>query len=155
MSRTRIMELLNIDAFDNITIIDDAGNHFAATVREDGEIMKRDKSGDPSKSKSIGQGGLVALLNGSWKIIRRPTLTDEQREVLELLRNIGLNKVARDEDGSITAFEKCPVKGRDYWLSGAEGGYCETQRLSCLRPLIPDWTVPLYIPYVLGEEREA
>jgi hypothetical protein len=149
------MELLNIDAFDNITIIDDAGNHFAATVREDGAIMKRDKSGDPSKSKSIGKGGLVALLNGSWKIIRRPTLTDEQREVLEGLMKIGFKWIAKDENRSILAYSEKPKKRGTFWIN-TDGAECLcVTRMNCLRPLIPDWTVPLYIPDVLGEEREA
>lgn len=147
--KTKVHELLGVEPNERFKIMS-CGTTYVSDyyINSKGTLWE---CGDKGEMREPGNSFLTGLLNGNLKIIRRPTLTDEQREVLELLRNIGLNKVARDEDGSITAFEKCPVKGRDYWLSGAEGGYCETQRLSCLRPLIPDWTVPLDIEQTLRE----
>jgi hypothetical protein len=78
----------------------------------------------------------------------RPALTDEQREVLEWLDKGGFRYLTIDKckTANVEAFENMPHNDNGTWYDDTGAGdLIDGEKLSCLRPLLPDWTKALEI----------
>lgn len=85
----------------------------------------------------------------------RPALTDEQREVLVWLHKGGYKLVARDSDESYQPSMMATVtkicRSNYQWYAKHDETFVRGERLFCLRPLLPDWTVPLDVEKTLRD----
>ncbi len=102
---------------------------------------------------------LAKFLSGEWTILRCPFLAGEQRKVLEALKTLGFKWVAIDKNGRICAYVCKPAIVGSEWACVNESvgkyGAAVTGALDCLRPLIPDWAVPLDVEKTLKEAQNG
>lgn len=144
--KTKVHELLGVEPGERFTY---KGYLQAFVMLADEEALRDDDGNE------LGSSILVELLLHKDGIILLHRLTDEQRKVLEALLVLGFKWVAVDEDKKACAYVCEPAIIESEWAcvneSETQYGAAITARLDCLRPLIPDWTVPLDIDKTLGE----
>lgn len=87
---------------------------------------------------------------------RKIGLTPEQREVLQALKVLGYEWIAKDYDGGIYGYPDQPRLGENEWGDDIWGSNCESVVISrapfadLIAPLLPDWETPLKIDDALG-----
>ncbi len=155
--KTRVHELLGVEPGDTFTVERLRGEWWEtaldqATLSKYGVINAQEKEYDEFYPTLT-----LDAINGVCRItniFRRPTLTDEQREVLLWLHKGGFRWVIFDKsDSGIVAWhcDAAPHHTSDGWGSYNNKGAVWGDKLSCLRPLIPDLTKALDVEKTLRD----
>jgi hypothetical protein len=156
--RTRVHELLGVEPCEWFKI--EGVKEFEYMLLQDGTVKER-TNGDNRFNywKYAAYSTLPDLINGTLNIIRRPTLTDEQRDVLAALDRLGFTHVAKNANDSMVATvgEPYNLASENYQWHAMDEDECGCEvitavsKIQCLRPLLPDWTQPLDIAAMLKE----
>lgn len=138
--KTRVHELLGVEPGEVFTVKGYGGSWY---TDDDGTV--RTNCHDEEKSS-----WMAFLLNHPDLIIRRPRLTDEQREVLAWLQKGRFTHVCIDPDKEMTAYDQMPRRQNSGWFA-SEDDYAGVfgRVIEPLRPLIPDWKIPLDVKKAL------
>ncbi len=140
---TKIHELLGVGMDEEFEVKD---RDFAYKLDENGALMRMGSGyWYPSAVYTF-----AALINNPSLIIRKQKLTEEQQKVLEALWTLGFNWVAKDKSGDVYGYVGEPRHDDYQWI-----GYgTPFHVLSCLVPLLPDWTKPLDTEKTLKEAQQ-
>ena len=146
---TKIHELLGVGMDEEFKVKD---GDIIYKLSENGVLLRKGIRGSYPASiqtRPATVQTLVALINNPSLIIRKPKLTDEQRKVLDALLVLGYNWVAKDECNDVVVYSNEPTKGRDEWYG--KDYVIGIPAISCIAPLLPDWTKQLDIEKTLKE----
>ena len=112
--KPRICEILGVEVGEKFML---NGLLFEFFINDSGRIFFCDAAGKQPSGDQI-----CDLINGKYRIIRKPNITDEEREILKSAKTfIHAEYIARDLDGTLYAFEKKPIRKKEIWN---EDGWC-------------------------------
>jgi len=145
--KTRVHELLGVDIAEQFNISGRGTTIFS--INPAGALFE-ERPYETALYHMTSSCLLANLINDPSLIIRRPRLTDEQREVLAWLQKGRFTHVCIDPDKEMTAYDQMPRRQSGGWFA-SEDDYAGVfgRVIEPLRPLIPDWTIPLDVKKAL------